>query len=238
MSTLGFSLLFWLNFLKWRKILKKSRFLKKWELNLTCSGKRNPSGLGREGRGEREWNRDAESSQWVSEHMDGAMAGKNTQPLWAVKYPRLHRADHRTTLSLGTLVGVKAGEGCHSLKLDAVSTDETEVCLRTAAPVASIQAWDMLYLILLAIVNSQNTDHLFPGFLTALLPGLSAQRGWQSPEQVFPLLTSSKTPKAAHQTCTVSKIIKPMDSNLQQHESNQTHFGAMKGEKWPDSQTC
>lgn len=135
------------------------------------------------------------------------------------------------------LVGVKAGEGCHSLKLDAVSTDETEVCLRTAAPVASIQAWDMLNLILLAIVNSQNTDHLFPGFLTALLPGLSAQRGWQSPEQVFPLLTSSKTPKAAHQTCTVSKI-KPMDFNLQQYESNQTHFGAMKGENWPDSQTC
>lgn len=74
-------------------------------------------------------------------------------------------------------MGVKVGEGFHSLKLDAVPTDETEVCLHTAAPVASIQAWDMLNLILLAIVNSQNIDHLFPGFLTALLPGLSAQRG-------------------------------------------------------------
>lgn len=58
-----------------------------------------------------------------------------------------------------------------------VPADEAEVCLHIAALVAGIQACDMLNLILLAVFNSQNISHLFPGFLATLLPGLSAQGG-------------------------------------------------------------
>lgn len=212
--------LFWLNYLKWRKIKKKITLFKKvrikpdllWEKESFRAWEGGQRG---EGVKQRRW--ELLMGQWAYGWGNGWE--KRTASL-SSQVPKSSWSWSQDNTDSRALVGVKVGEGCHSLKLDAVSTDETEVCLHTAAPVASIQAWDMLNLILLAIVNSQNIDHLFPGFLTALLPGLSAQRGWQSPEQVFPLLTSSKTPKAAHQTCTVSKIIKSMDSNLQQHESN------------------
>lgn len=59
-----------------------------------------------------------------------------------------------------------------SLRLAAVQADGAEICL--PAPVAGIQAYDMLNLILLAIFNSQNINHLFPGFLTTLWSGLFA----------------------------------------------------------------
>lgn len=90
----------------------------------------------------------------------------------------------------------------------------------------------MLDLILLATLNSQNINHLFPGFLTTLPPGLFAQSGRESPEQVFPLLASSKPSKAAHQPRTVREIIiQPKASRLQLHGSSETYFWAMNGRK-------
>lgn len=51
---------------------------------------------------------------------------------------------------------------------------------------------DTLNLILLAIFNSQNISHLFPGFLTTWLPSLFASTEREYPE-VFSLLASAKT---------------------------------------------
>lgn len=105
----------------------------------------------------------------------------------------------------------------------------------------------MLNLILLATLNSQNINHLFPGFLTTLPPGLFAQSGRESPEQVFPPLASSKPSKAAHQPRTVREIIiQPKASRLQLHGSSETYFWAMNGRKlagftkllsWPSAVT-
>lgn len=55
----------------------------------------------------------------------------------------------------------------------AVQADGAKVC--SPPPVAGIQACDMLNLILLAILNSQNINHLLPGCLTTLLSGLFAR---------------------------------------------------------------
>lgn len=107
---------------------------------------------------------------------------ENAQPQLAAKYPGLHAADHRTT-PIREPLGY--GWGCHSRKLAAVPAGGAEVCLHIAALVAGIQAYDTLNLILLAIFNSQNINHLFPGFLTTPLPGLLAQSGWKVQSRSF-----------------------------------------------------
>lgn len=55
---------------------------------------------------------------------------------------------------------------------------------------------DMLNLIFLAILNSQNISHLFPEFMMTRLPGLFAESGRKNPE-VFSPLVSAKSSKAA-----------------------------------------
>lgn len=60
---------------------------------------------------------------------------------------------------------------------------------------------DTVNLILLAVFNSQNISHLFPGFLTTWLPSLFASTG-RDYSEVFSLCASAETTKASPQQYT------------------------------------
>ena len=117
-----------------------------------------------EGVKQRRW--ELSMGQWAYGWGNGL---ENAQPLWAAKYPLLHGADHRTTLILGPLWEWRWGRGVTAWNWMLFQQ------MRQKSVFIQLPQWlvsSMLNLILLAIVNSQNIDHLFPGFLTALLPGL------------------------------------------------------------------